>query len=95
MKEIKFNKQMQQTYSRYLKCETNDNLYNYYTKPSYAKIKAMEYCKKLCRDLHGYNLRIIGYNSMQFSVGFEFYNENGVLCFAYITKDYDRFCELN
>lgn len=93
MKKVNFNKQMQQTYSKYLICETNDNLYNYYAKPSCNKIRAMEYCKNLCRTLHGYNLRVIGYNCMQFSVGFEFY-ENDKLCFAYITKDYDRFCEI-
>ena len=89
MKKVKFNNQMQSIYNCYKNSRYSDNLYDCYTKPSYAKFNAMEYCKKLCNQYNGYNLKIIGYNCMQFSVGFECMQDNE-LCFVYITKSYDR-----
>lgn len=93
MQQVKFNKQMQQTYKHYLNSRYYNNLYNCYAKPSYHKIKALEYCNELCKKLNGYNLKIISYNCMKFSVGFQFIQDD-ILCFAYITKDYDRYCEI-
>lgn len=93
MKKVKFNKQMQNAYKRYLTSRYYNNLYNCYNNPSYNKVRALEYCNELCNELNGYNLKIIGYNCTQFSVGFTF-EQDDKLCFGYITKDYDRFCEI-
>ena len=91
MQRVKFNKQMQCAYKHYLQSNNGNNLYNCYNKPSCNKIRAMQYCEDLCTKYNGTDLTIIGYNCMQFSVGFLFY-EDGKNYFAYITKDYDRFC---
>lgn len=93
MTEVTFNKQMQSAYNRYLHSRYYNNIYNCYAKPSFYKIKALEYCNDLCRQLKGYDLKIIGYNCMQFSVGFHF-EKNDCLYFAYITKDYNKFCKI-
>lgn len=74
---------------------SNTELYHIYGKFSQAKINAFERCKALMQSLGGEGLRILGHNCDTFSVGFEFPNpETGAMCFAYITKDYDRFIEL-
>ena len=91
MKEVKLNKQMQSVYKHYLRSINGSDLYDCYHKPSYNKMLAMEYCEDLCNKYDGTDLTIIGYNSMQFSVGFLFYKD-GKNYFAYITKTYDRFC---
>ena len=91
MQEVKFNKQMQSVYKHYLRSINGSDLYDCYHKPSYNKMLAMEYCEDLCNKYNGTDLTIIGYNSMQFSVGFLFYKD-GKNYFAYITKTYDRFC---
>ena len=72
------------------------DIYEAYKSPSVYKVRAWEYCKDLCRKLHGRDLRIVGWNSMKFSVAFRF-NERGTgrECYAYITADYDRFCYAN
>ena len=60
-----------------------------YSRPSAAKRWAWRRCEKL-RDLYnGYGLYILGYNCMQFSVGFIGYI-NGLRYFFYITRDHDR-----
>lgn len=91
MQEVKFNKLMQGAYNHYLRSNNGSNLYYCYGKPSDNKFKAMEYCEDLMKEYNGHYLRIIGYNSMQFSVGFLFYKD-GKNYFAYITKSHDRFC---
>ncbi len=91
MQEVKFNKQMQDVFHRYLKTYNGSDLYNCYDKPSINKIRAMQYCEDLCTKYNGHHLTIIGYNLMQFSVGFLF-EQDGRNYFAYITKNYDRFC---
>ena len=93
MQQVNFNKQMQSAYKRYLTSKYYNNLYNCYTNPSYNKVKALEYCNQLRNSKNGFDLKIIGYNCMQFSVGFQFI-ENNKLCFAYITKDHSKFCEI-
>ena len=71
------------------------SLYDVYGHYSEYKYNAMEYCRNLMNDLNGYNLKIISHNSMQFTVGFEFADpETGECMFAYITKDYIRYCYL-
>ena len=89
MKKVNFNKQMQSIYNQYKNSRYSDNLYDCYNQPSWNKVNAMVYCRKLCDQYNGYNLKIIGFNNMQFSVGFECMQDNE-LCFVYITKSYDR-----
>lgn len=62
-----------------------------YNKPSIAKIRAWDYCKRLCKEMNGHDLIICARNSMKFSACFKF-ESDGKNCYAYITKDYDRFC---
>ena len=70
-------------------------LYHVYGRFSKAKIEAMDYCKKLMHSLGGKDLKICSHNDQSFSVGFEFPSPTtGAICFAYITKNYDRFIEL-
>ena len=64
-------------------------LYDCYTSVSSAKLKAEERCMRLMYELQGYDFKIIGYNSMQFSAGF-IYELDGKEVFMYITKTYDR-----
>lgn len=68
------------------------DIYTAYEKPSERKVYAWEWCKALCRALHGENIRITSKNCMVFSVAFEFYHpETGAFCSAFITRDYNRF----
>ena len=67
-----------------------EDVYNSY---SVFKARAYQYCKELMWDLQGWGLKILSANSQAFTVGFEFVDpETSELMFAYITKDYDRFC---
>ena len=73
---------------------TASDIWEAYDRPSAAKVRAWDYCRELCANMGGFDLLISGWNCMQFSVVFKFEDENtGVLCYAYITRDYDRFCE--
>lgn len=68
-------------------------LWHVYKSHSIYKEQAFEYCKQLMYDLKGYGLRILSANTTAFTVGFMFFDpETGDEMFAYITKDYDRFC---
>ena len=70
------------------------NIFSAYKKPSVEKIKAFEYCENLCKELDGFNLVIPCHGVQTFSVTFEYADKDtGVICRAYITRDYDRFCE--
>lgn len=77
----------------------NHTQYNYhdirdaYKNPSVAKTRAWEYCKTLCKSLNGFDLIISGKNCMVFSVCFKYVDKKtGALAYAYITRDYNRFC---
>lgn len=91
MIQLNFNKQMQSAYNHYKRSKHSDNLLECYNNPSWYKINAMVYCRKLCEKYNGYNLKIIGYNCMQFSVGFECMINNKKH-FAYITKNNEKIC---
>lgn len=72
---------------------TFHSLWDAYGKPSENKVRAWDYCKRLCAEMGGFDMVISSRNSMVFSVVFKFAdNETGELCYAYITRDYDRFC---
>ena len=68
-------------------------LWQVYGRYSQAKENAMQYCVDLMHRLDGWGIRILSHNCMMFTVGFCFNDpDTGVLRFAYITRDYDRFC---
>lgn len=66
-----------------------------YNAPSVYKWIAWRHCYDEFINADGWNFKIIGYNCMQFSVGFEYTDpDTGVVCFRYITRDYDRSWEV-
>ena len=71
---------------------TYSSIWAAYDRPSYYKEKAWHYCQDLCRSLDGWDLIVASKNTMMFTAVFKFEDDNGNLCYAYITKDYDRFC---
>lgn len=87
------SKTIKNAYERYINSHTSFlwECYNHY---SPRKSEAMEYCKRLMHKLNGWGLRIISYNCNVFTVGFLFMNEDDEKCFAYITRDYDRYMKL-
>lgn len=91
MTTTKFNSTMQNIYDKY-KMSYNYKLYDCYGSISSAKAKAFEYCENLCKEHNGKGLKIIGFNKTQFSMGFEYRDNENKLHFVYITKDYDRDC---
>lgn len=93
MKEVKYNKQMQSAYKQYL-WSSKTQLFDCYDNPSRAKFNAYDYCLSLFREYNGSDFRIIGYNTFGFSVGFMF-EKDGKKCLAYITKDHDRYFEID
>lgn len=70
---------------------TYTDIFQAYGNPSAAKIRAWDYCKRLCKEMNGHDLIITGKNCMKFSACFKF-EDAGKPCYCYITKDYDRFC---
>ena len=68
------------------------DLYHAYDRPSHAKEQAWRYCKDLRDKLGGWDLLISSRNTFQFSACFKFLDDDGKLCYAYITRDYDRYC---
>lgn len=77
------------------KRSTDYELWHVYDNYSDSKYNALEYCRELQYQLGGRRLRIISHNCMVFTVGFEFdHPRTGELCFAYITRDYNRFMKV-
>ena len=92
MKQVN-TKTVAEAYIRYLNSRTY-TLNQCYTKHSYAKDMAFEYCIDLMRRYDGYGLKIIGYNQMTFSAGFIGIYD-GDESFFYITVNYDRVMTLS
>lgn len=67
------------------------DIYEAYTKPSIYKVRAWEYCRNMCRDMGGHDLIISAAGCQTFSVCFKF-EADGKPAYAYITRDYNRFC---
>lgn len=70
---------------------TYGDIFEAYSKPSTAKVRAWEYCKQLCKEVNGHDIIISARGCQTFSVCFKF-EDNGRPCYAYITRDYDRYC---
>lgn len=86
-------KQIHDAYKRYRNSSAT-TLYDVYGSYSSAKARAYDYCKELMYKYNGERFRIIGANCMTFSAGFEFIDNDGVACFCWITKDYDRYMKI-
>ncbi|MBQ8793937.1 MAG: hypothetical protein IJZ63_04240 [Clostridia bacterium] len=84
------SKIIKDAYRKYLDSSYYD-LYDCYSSCSYAKREAMDYCKELANEYLGYNLKIIGFNTSTFSVGF-IGQMDGKKIFVYITKNLNRYC---
>lgn len=74
-------------------------IYKAYDKPSINKVKAWEYCKKLCGDYNGKNLRVLANTCFIFTAGFVGEIEDATTgevknIFVYITKSYDKYMEI-
>ena len=88
------NKLMTGAYESY-KRSTIDSIYKAYKKPSVLKTRAWYYCERLCDELNGRNLKVVGKNCNFFSAGFEYPNpKTGVAMFMYITHTKDRTAEI-
>lgn len=86
--------QVKTAYCHYL----NSRLYTLrdcYERPSYNKERAFDYCLELVQKYNGRQPRIIGYNTMQFSFGFIGSYDGNKPAFFYITRDYDRYINLD
>lgn len=88
-------KMMRNAYAYYAEhCdELPCGLWQAYGTYSKAKENAMDYCLNLARELDGENVRIVGHNSMLFTVGFIGWVD-GVKSYIHITKDHDRYMPL-
>ena len=91
MTNTKFNSTMQKAYDKYNRSR-NYNLFDCYNNISSAKAKAYQYCLELLGKYNGKALKVVGYNTNAFSMGFEYRDNENKLHFVYITKDYDRDC---
>ena len=69
------------------------NLYMAYGRFSEKKAEAWEHCEELCKEKHGWGLKVIGANSSFFSAGFMFEDE-GVRKLMYITHMGEREIEV-
>lgn len=87
-------KALRSAYEQYKRTYSDGSLFELYDKPSKAKWDALDYCKSLMRELKGSGLKILGGNIFAFSVGFTFPDENGNKCFAYITRDNNRYMKI-
>lgn len=71
-----------------------EDIYEAYKKPSLAKVRAWEGCKRLCEEFNGWNLKILHAGCQLFSAGFEFADEDGVINYMWITKSQERYAEV-
>ena len=92
--EIKNTKEMRNYYEQYKSVPWwQTHLSDCYGRWSQAKEQAYQYCVDLMESLNGWGLKITGYCTNFFSVGF-MYEQEGKTYFARITASYDRACEI-
>ena len=70
------------------------DIFNFYKKPSFNKIKAWQFCKELTSKNNSNDLHICGGNSEFFSAGFTMI-ENDKKYLIYITRDNQYKIELD
>lgn len=94
MKQVKYNKQMQEQYKYYKrKIETDpiQSIYKAYKKPSYYKVQAFNDCIRIYEKYNGFNFTFLSNNCQTFTVGFECKIDNK-LHFVWITAYNHRIC---
>lgn len=74
------------------------DIYDVYGKPSYAKVRAFNYCVELAKAYNAYTYKITGANTCTFTFQFAFYRKNtrtGEVkrYIAHITRDYNYLVE--
>lgn len=87
-------KQYEGFYNQY-KRATAKELHDVYGKYSPAKVNAYKYCRKLQENMGGYDGRICSANTFQFTYAFQYINESGKNCLAYITAAQNRYFEID
>ena len=87
-------KQCEGFYENY-KRATARTLSDVYSRYSRAKENALQYCKELQYNMNGYDGRICSANTFQFTYAFQYMNESGKHCLAYITRDNNRYFEID
>ena len=87
-------KQLEGFYNQYKKATARE-LHEVYGKYSSAKASAMQYCKELQNNMNGYDGRICSANTFQFTYAFQYINESGKHCLAYITAAQNRYFEID
>lgn len=66
-------------------------LWDAYGRCSVKKREAWEYCKRLCREFEGEDLKVISYNTYMFTAGFMYADpKTGELMFMYISPSYNQ-----
>lgn len=66
-----------------------------YNSFSNAKARAWRYCREKQAELNGYDLKVISYNCMVFTAGFEYYDEKAkAVKFYYIAPTFDCAVEI-
>lgn len=86
-------KAIKTAYNEYLKSDRYF-LTDCYDRMSEAKRNAWRYCEKLFIDYGSGIIKILGFNTFQFSVGFVGWMGDRK-AFFYITRDYDRYIYLD
>lgn len=77
------------------KASNKKDITSAYKKPSVAKRRAWNYCKELCAELNGNNLKVVSNNCHFFTAGFQFADkETGVLKYMHITASSDTAVEM-
>lgn len=76
-------KQLLENYEKWKK-STATELWDIYSNYSYNKEKALNMCYRIMKNLNGFNLKIVGYNSNVFTVGFMTI-DNGKQIYHHIT----------
>lgn len=83
---------MKQKYRNYLRSDM-ETIWDLYDRPSKRKVDAFFNCKDLFNKMNGENFKVVGGNSMIFSVGFTC-DINGEPVYVHITRDHDRYIPL-
>ena len=82
-------------YNDYLRSNIR-TIWGAYERPSRNKEIAFDECEKLCYFNNGRDIKVISFNTFNFSVGFIFTEKSsGRKCFAYITANYNRYCYID
>ena len=69
------------------------DIWEAYKTPSVYKCRAWRAIEKMCSDMGGYGLTVLGHNCMKYSAAFKAI-ENGIEKLFYFTADYDYCVEL-